>query len=36
MTKFQRSLTLIAGLLLSAGAALAQTWPVKPVNLMVP
>ncbi len=36
MTKFQRSLTLIAGLLLSAGAAIAQGWPAKPVNLMVP
>ena len=36
MTKFHRSLTLIAGLLLGAGAALAQGWPAKPVNLMVP
>jgi tripartite-type tricarboxylate transporter receptor subunit TctC len=33
MTKFQRSLTLLTGLLLSAGVAIAQT---KPVNLMVP
>jgi tripartite-type tricarboxylate transporter receptor subunit TctC len=36
MTKFQRSLTLMAGLLLSVGAAVAQGWPAKPVNLMVP
>lgn len=36
MTKFQRSLTMIAGLLLSASAATAQTWPTKQVNLMVP
>ena len=36
MTKFQRSLTLMAGLLLSAGAAMAQNWPAKPVSLMVP
>ena len=36
MTKFQRSLTLIVGLLLSAGAAIAQNWPAKPVTLMVP
>ncbi|MEK8046329.1 Bug family tripartite tricarboxylate transporter substrate binding protein [Ideonella margarita] len=36
MTKTQRSVTLIAGLLLSASAAIAQTWPTKPVNLMVP
>ncbi len=36
MTKIQRSLALLAGLLLSAGAAIAQTWPTKPVNLMVP
>ena len=36
MTKFQRSLTLMAGLLLSAGAVVAQAWPAKPVNLMVP
>ena len=36
MTKYQRSLTLIAALLLSAGAALAQSYPTKPVNLMVP
>ncbi len=33
MTKFQRSLTLLTGLLLSAGVAIAQP---KPVNLMVP
>lgn len=36
MTRIQRSLTLLAGLLLSAGAAMAQGWPAKPVNLMVP
>ena len=36
MTSFQRALALVAGLLLSAGAASAQTWPTKPVNLMVP
>ena len=36
MTKLHRSLTVIAALLLSAGAALAQGWPAKPVNLMVP
>ncbi len=36
MTKFQRSLSLMAAMLLSAGAALAQGWPAKPVNLMVP
>lgn len=31
-----RRLALIAGLLLAAGASLAQTFPVKQVNLMVP
>ena len=36
MTRFQRSLSLLAGLVLAAGAAVAQTWPTKPVNLMVP
>ncbi len=38
MTKptFHRSLALLAGLLLGAGAAMAQSWPAKPVNLMVP
>lgn len=36
MTRVQRSLSLLAGLMLSAGVALAQTWPAKPVNLMVP
>jgi tripartite-type tricarboxylate transporter receptor subunit TctC len=36
MTKIQRSLTLMAGLLLSAAAVMAQVWPAKPVNLMVP
>ncbi len=36
MTRFPRSLTLMAGLVLAAGAAIAQTWPAKPVNLMVP
>ena len=33
---FHRSLTLMAGLLFSVGAALAQGYPAKPVNLMVP
>jgi tripartite-type tricarboxylate transporter receptor subunit TctC len=32
----KRSLALFAGLLLSAGAALGQAYPAKPVNLMVP
>ena len=36
MRKFQRSLTLFAGLLLGAAAAMAQGLPTKPVNLMVP
>jgi tripartite-type tricarboxylate transporter receptor subunit TctC len=36
MTQFPRSFAVFAGLLLAAGAALAQTWPTKPVNLMVP
>jgi tripartite-type tricarboxylate transporter receptor subunit TctC len=38
MTKptFHRSLALMAGLLLSAVAAIAQSYPTKPVNLMVP
>lgn len=38
MTKptFRRSLALFAGLLLGAGAAVAQNWPTKPVNMMVP
>ena len=36
MTKFQRSLALMAGLLFGASAAIAQSWPTKPVNLMVP
>ena len=36
MTKIHRSLTLLIGLLVSASAALAQSWPAKPVNLMVP
>ena len=36
MTSFQRAIALLAGLLLSAGTATAQTWPTKPVNLMVP
>ena len=36
MTSFQRARALLAGLLLSAGTASAQTWPTKPVNLMVP
>lgn len=33
---FQRSHAVFAGLLLTAGMALAQTYPTKPVNLMVP
>jgi len=33
---FLRTLALAAGMLLGAQAALAQTYPVKPVNLMVP
>ncbi|MEN9629336.1 MAG: hypothetical protein RJA10_2563 [Pseudomonadota bacterium] len=36
MTRFQRSLSLMAGLLLSASVAVAQAWPTKPVGLMVP
>ena len=36
MLKFSRSLSLMAGLLLSAGMAVAQGYPAKPVNLMVP
>ena len=38
MPKFTllRSLVLTTGLLLSAGAAVAQAYPAKPVNLMVP
>ncbi len=35
-SKLVRSLALAAGLLLGAGAASAQAWPAKPVNLMVP
>ena len=34
--RFHRPLALMAGLLLCAGAALAQSYPSKPVNLMVP
>ena len=34
--RFHRPLVLMAGLLLCAGTALAQSWPAKPVNLMVP
>ena len=33
---FHRSLAIMVGLLLSASAALAQSYPAKPVNLMVP
>ena len=33
---FQHVLALSAGLLFSAGAAIAQSYPAKPVNLMVP
>jgi tripartite-type tricarboxylate transporter receptor subunit TctC len=36
MTKISRSMSLLTGLLICAGAALAQSWPAKPVNLMVP
>ena len=36
MLKFSRSLSLMAGLLLSAGMAVAQGYPAKSVNLMVP
>lgn len=36
MRKFPRALTLFAGLLLGAAAAMAQGSPTKPVNLMVP
>jgi tripartite-type tricarboxylate transporter receptor subunit TctC len=38
MPKFNhfRSLALMAGLMVSAGAALAQAYPAKPVNMMVP
>jgi tripartite-type tricarboxylate transporter receptor subunit TctC len=36
MTKFPRSLALLAGLLLGATAAVAQGWPAKPITLMVP
>jgi tripartite-type tricarboxylate transporter receptor subunit TctC len=32
----KRSLALAGGLVLACSAALAQTWPAKPVNLMVP
>ncbi|MEY2654923.1 MAG: hypothetical protein RLZZ524_1951, partial [Pseudomonadota bacterium] len=32
----QRSLSVAAALLLACGGTLAQTWPSKPVNLMVP
>ncbi len=35
-TPFRRSLALMAGLVFSAGAALAQGYPNKAVNLMVP
>lgn len=36
MKKFPRALALITGLLFGVGAAIAQTWPAKPVSLMVP
>ncbi len=36
MGRIQRSFSLMAALVLAGGVAVAQTWPVKPVNLMVP
>jgi tripartite-type tricarboxylate transporter receptor subunit TctC len=36
MTKISRSMSLLTGLLICASAALAQNWPAKAVNLMVP
>ena len=36
MSLFRRSFILAVSLLLGTGAALAQSWPSKPVNLMVP
>jgi tripartite-type tricarboxylate transporter receptor subunit TctC len=36
MTKISRPMSLLAGLMLCAGAALAQSWPAKPLNMMVP
>lgn len=36
MNAFKKFSALLAGLLLATGAALAQTFPAKPVNLMVP
>jgi tripartite-type tricarboxylate transporter receptor subunit TctC len=36
MTKFPRLLGLMAATLLAAGAAAADNWPARPVNLMVP
>ncbi|MEP6589231.1 MAG: tripartite tricarboxylate transporter substrate binding protein, partial [Polaromonas sp.] len=36
MNAFKTFSALLAGLLLATGGALAQTYPSKPVNLMVP
>ena len=36
MNAFKKFSALLAGLLLATGVALAQTYPIKPVNLMVP
>lgn len=36
MITFPRLMALAAGLLIGTGAALAQSWPTKPLNLMVP
>ena len=36
MNAFKKFSLLLAGLLLATGGALAQTYPTKPVNLMVP
>ena len=35
-SRYLRSLAMLAGLMLGAGAAVAQAYPTKPVNLMVP
>ena len=36
MSRFLRSLTLMAGIVLATGAAIAQSGSTKPINLMVP